>query len=477
MGRFVEGEDRRQSSLLPESLDDYVTEDNPVRVVEVFIDELDLGALGFDGMKPAATGRPAYHPTTLLKIYLYGYLNRVQSSRRLEREAQRNIELMWLTGRLAPDFKTIANFRRDNGPAIRAVCAQFVVLCRQLHLFSRAVIAIDGSKFKAVNTRDKNFTVAKVAKRIEQVDANIVRYLAALDRADREESDVTEAKTPRIKDKITGLRRQMQALRQMQQTVQDAPDHQVSLTDPDARSMATSGRGSGMVGYNVQTAVDAEHHLIVAHEVTNQGHDRNQLQPMALKAQAAIGGEGVTVLADRGYFSGDQILSCEGTSIAPVVPKTLWPSDRGLFTRQDFIYDVENDHYTCPAGVTLTRGAVRSDRKDDIDHYRHLSACFTCPLKPRCTPDKLKRLKRWRHEGVLDKMQARLDRMPDAMGIRRQTVEHPFGTLKAWMGATHFLTRTLEKVRTEMSLHVLAYNMKRMIKIFGVGPLMAAIRA
>ncbi len=348
MKRFVEGEDRRQSLLLPDSLDDYVTEDNPVRVVEVFIEELDLDALGFEGMRPAVTGRPAYHPSTLLKIYLYGYLNRVQSSRRLEREAQRNIELMWLTGRLRLDFKTIANFRRDNGPAIRAVCAQFVVLCRQLNLFTRAVIAIDGSKFKAVNNRDKNFTVAKVAKRLEQVDASILRYLAALDRADREESDVAEAKTSRIKDKIAGLRRQMQALRAVQQTVQDAPDQQVSLTDPDARSMATSGRGTGMVGYNVQTAVDAEHHLIVAaaRGGTNQGHDRTQLQPMGLKAKAATGCEVVTALADRGYFSGEQILWCEGTGIAPVVPKTLWPDDRGSFTRQDFIYDPEHDHYT-----------------------------------------------------------------------------------------------------------------------------------
>ncbi|HEY2228218.1 MAG TPA: IS1182 family transposase [Xanthobacteraceae bacterium] len=479
MGRFVEGEDRRQSLLLPDSLDDYVTEDNPVRVVEVFIDELDLGALGFEGVRPAATGRPAYHPSTLLKIYLYGYLNRVQSSRRLEREAQRNIELMWLTGRLAPDFKTIASFRRENGPAIRAVCAQFIVLCRQLRLFTRAVIAIDGSKFKAVNNRDKNFTVAKVAKRMEQVDASIVRYLAALDRADREESDVAEAKTSRIKDKIAGLRRQMQALKQMQQKVQEAPDQQVSLTDPDARSMATSGRGTGMVGYNVQIAVDAEHHLIVAHEVTNLGHDRTQLEPMARKAQEATGCEEVTALADRGYFNGDQVLACEGTGIAPVVPKTLTSSGtkRGYFTRHDFVYDAEQDHYTCPAGAILTKANRRADHAEDFDFYRHLSACFTCSLRPQCTPTKLRRVKRWENEGVLDKMQARLDRMPDAMGVRRQTVEHPFGTLKAWMGATHFLTRTLEKVRTEMSLHVLAYNLKRMIRLLGVGPLLMAIRA
>jgi transposase len=478
MHRFIDGEDRMQQTLLPNSLEDYVSEENPVRVIEVFIDELDLAALAFAGMTPAATGRPAYHPSTLLKIYLYGYLNRIQSSRRLEREAQRNIELMWLTGRLAPDFKTIADFRKDNGEAIRAVCRQFVELCRRLNLFTRAVVAIDGSKFKAVNNRDKNFTVAKVGKRLEQVDASIVRYLAALDRADREESDVTEAKTSRIKDKLAGLRRQMQSLKEMAQQVQAAPDQQVSLTDPDARSMATSGKGTGIVGYNVQTAVDAEHHLIVAHEVTNVGHDRTQLVPMALKAQKATGCEQVTALADRGYFSGEQVLSCEGTGVAPIVPKTLTSSGtkRGFFTRQDFIYDAEHDHYTCPAGAKLTKANRRADHVEDLDFYRHLSACFTCPLRSRCTPTKLRRIKRWENEGVLDRMPARLDRMPDAMGVRRQTVEHPFGTLKAWMGATHFLTRTLDKVRTEMSLHVLAYNIKRVIAIIGVGPLMAAIR-
>ena len=478
MKRFVEGQDRSQLILLPDCLDDYVGEDNPVRIVDAFIDELDLAVLGFAGVIPEATGRPSYHPVTLLKIYLYGYLNRVQSSRRLERETQRNIELMWLTGRLMPDFKTIADFRRDNGEAIRAVCSQFVVLCRQLGLFTRAVVAIDGSKFKAVNNRDKNFTVAKVGKRIEQVDASIARYLAALDRADREESDVAEVKSVRLKEKIAGLRRQMQSLKEMAQQVQAAPDQQVSLTDPDARSMATSGRGTGIVGYNVQIAVDAEHHLIVAHEVINQGYDRSQLAPMALKAQQATGCEQVTALADRGYFSSDQVLSCEGTGVAPIVPKTLTSSGtkRGLFTRQDFIYDAEHDHYTCPAGAKLTKARRRADHTEDFDFYRHLSACFTCPLRPRCTPTKLRRIKRWENEDVLDRMQARLDRMPEAMGVRRQTVEHPFGTLKAWMGATHFLTRTLDKVRTEMSLHVLAYNLKRMIAIFGVGPLMEAIR-
>jgi len=479
MKRFIEGEDRRQATLLRESLEDYVTEDNPVRVIDVYIDELDLGSLGFARVVPEVTGRPAYHPATLLKIYLYGYLNRIQSSRRLERETQRNIELMWLTGRLMPDFKTIADFRRDNGSAIRAACAQFIVLCRDLNLFTQAVVAIDGSKFKAVNNRDRNFTQAKLGKRIEQVEASMARYLAALDRADRQDGDVAEAKASRLKEKIEGLRRQMQSLKEMGKQVEAAPDGQVSLTDPDARSMATSGKGTGTVGYNLQAAVDAEHHLIVAHEVTNTGSDRAQLTSMGGKARDATGCAEITVLADRGYYSGDEVLACEGTGVLPCIPKTQTSANakRGLFTVADFLYDAEKDRYTCPAGKHLIRGKVRSDRRGNIDHYRNLMACSTCVLKPRCTPDKVKRLKRREHEDVLDKMQARLDCMPDAMTIRRQTVEHPFATLKAWMGSTHFLTRTLEKVKTEMSLQVLAYNMKRMINILGVKPLIRAITA
>jgi transposase len=479
MKRFIAGEDRRQATLLPDCLDDYVGADNPVRLVEAYVDELDLTALGFAGAVPEATGRPAYHPATLLKIYLYGYLNRIPSSRRLERESQRNIELIWLTGRLMPDFKTLADFRKDNGPAIQAACAQFVVLCRRLSLFGKAVVAIDGSKFKAVNNRDKNFTAAKVEARLVQVEASIARYLAALDRADLEQSDIAEPRTTRLTEKIAGLREQMQVLQAMRQRVEAAPDRQVSLTDPDARSMATSGKGTGIVGYNVQAAVDAEHHLIVAHAVTNVGSDRAQLAPMGLMAQEATECSTLTVLADRGYLNGDHVLACEGTGVLPCVPKTLTSGNakRGLFTGQDFVYDAEKDHYTCPAGQHLTKGVARSDRRDEIDHYRNLTACAACTLKPRCTADTARRIKRWVHEGVLDAMQGRLDRMPDAMKIRRQTVEHPFGTLKAWMGATHFLTRTLPKVKTEMSLQVIAYNMKRMIQIFGVGPLITAIRA
>ena len=465
MRRFGEEADRGQWTLLPECLDDFIDESNAVRVIDVFVDALDLAEMSFEGVAPAATGRPSYHPSVLLKLYIYGYLNRVQSSRRLERETGRNVEVMWLLGRLAPDHKTIADFRKNNGLALRKVCARFVELCREMGLLATASVAVDGSKFKAVNNRDKNFTKAKVQRRRAQLEDSVARYLSQLDTADRQEpTEALAAKITRLSEKLPKLKEEMAKLAAYEKQMLASPDQQISLTDPDSRSMATSGRGSGVVGYNVQVAVDTEHHLIVAHEVINQGYDRHQLVPMALKAQRATGC--------------DQVLSCEGTGVAAVVPKTLTSGNtkRGLFTGQDFIYDAEKDHYTCPAGQHLTRGRVRSDRSGDIDHYRHLTACFTCPLKPRCTTEKVKRVKRWKHEGVLDVMQDRLDRMPDAMGVRRQTVEHPFGTLKAWMGATHFLTRTLDKVRTEMSLHVLAYNLTRMITIFGVGPLIAAIR-
>src|SRR5271154_4493297 len=311
MGRFVEGENRRQGILLPEYLDDYVSEENPVRVIDVFVDELDLGELGFAGVVPEATGRPAYHPGALLKIYVYGYINQIASSRRLERESQRNVEMMWLTRRLSPDFKTIADFRKDNGPAIRATCRQFIALCRRLELFAHAVAAIDGSKFKAVNTRDKNFTKAKLKTRMDQVEASIARYMAALETADRQEGELAQAKSVRLKDKIAALREQMAAFKALEIEVRAAPDQQISLTDPDARSMATSGRGSGVVGYNVQAAVDAKHHLIVAHEVINTGHDRDQLSGMAGQAKAAMGLQALDVLADRGYFDGEEVVACE----------------------------------------------------------------------------------------------------------------------------------------------------------------------
>ena len=308
---------------MPCRLEDYVTEENPVRVIDVFVEQLDLDGLGFAGMRPEATGRPAYHPSTMLKIYLYGYLNRIQSSRRLERETQRNVELMWLTGRLTPDFKTVANFRKDNGPAIRAACRQFIVLCRQLNLFSEAVVAVDGSKFKAVNNRDRNFTSAKVQKRMEQIEASINRYLSALDTADQEDAATAPNKMGNLKEKIATLKKRMEQLKAIETLVEATPDKQISLTDPGARSMATSGKGTGVVGYNVRTAVDAQHHLIVAHEVTNVGNDRGQLATMAKQAQAAMGRKELEVVADRGYYKGEEILACHTAGMTPLVPKPL----------------------------------------------------------------------------------------------------------------------------------------------------------
>jgi transposase len=348
--RFVEGEDRSQVTLLPECLDDYVGQDNPVRVVEAFVEQLDLRQMGFDGVAPAATGRPAYHPAVLLKLYIYGYLNRVQSSRRLEREAQRNVELMWLTGRLRPDFKTIANFRKDNGRAIRNVCRQFIVLCRQLNLFTEAIVAIDGSKFKAVNNRDKNFTPAKMQRRMAQIEESIARYLTDMDTADRAEPEVAELKKGRLQAKIAALKEQMQQLKALGAQMLARPDQQLSLTDPDARSM--KNRDGGIVGYNVQTAVDAKHHLIVAHEVVTAGIDRDQLTPMAEPARAATGIDDLTVVADRGYFKSEQIRQCEQAGMTPILLKSLTSNSRaeGRFDKQDFIYIASDDEYRCPAG-------------------------------------------------------------------------------------------------------------------------------
>src|SRR3981189_2680447 len=321
MTRFVVGDDRSQSTLFPERLEDYLAEDNPVRAIDAFVDELDLAGLGFGGVEPEVTGRPAYQPATLLKIYVYGYLNRVRSSRRLERECQRNIELVWLTGRLMPDFKTIADFRKDNGEAIRKVSREFVVLCRRLELFGEASVAIDGSKFKAVNTRDRNFTQAKMQRRLAQIDESIARYLSQLDSADRQGEAVPEAKITRLNEKIATLRQEIQRLNALNAQMMQTEDKQISLTDPDARSMATSGRRSGVVGYNVQTAVDTKHHLIVAHEVTNVGHDRDQLANIAGQAKAAMGVEALEVVADRGYFRSEEILACGPLGVTPIVPK------------------------------------------------------------------------------------------------------------------------------------------------------------
>ena len=479
MKRFVEGTDRGQSTLFPECLDDWTDENNPVRVIDAFVDTLDLAELGFEGVEPAETGRPAYHPSVLLKLYVYGYLNQVQSSRRLEREAGRNVELMWLLGRLVPDHKTVADFRKDNGPAIRQVCVRFVELCRQVGLLVTASVAIDGSKFKAVNNRDKNFTRGKVERRRAQLEESVARYLSQLDTADRHEpTEALATKAERLKEKLTKLKAEMAKLATIEAQMLASPDQQVSLTDPDSRSMATSGRGSGVVGYNVQVAVDTEHHLIVAHEVTNSGSDRSQLANMAKQAKAILQAEELAAVADRGYFNSPEILECAEAGITVTLPKpmTSGAKSQGRFGKQDFVYVPEKDVYRCPAGAQLTYRFTAEEHGKTIRRY-WTTACSKCPLQSRCTTGPERRIQRWEHEHLLEAVQERLDASPEAMRMRRETVEHPFGTMKARMGATHFLTKTLPKVATEMALSVLAYNLTRVMNIVGVKPLIAAIAA
>jgi len=479
MKRFVEGVDRGQATLFPEYLEDWICEDNPVRAVDVFVDELDLAELGFGGVDPEATGRPSYHPLVLLKLYIYGYLNRVQSSRRLEREAGRNIEVMWLTGRLAPDHKTIADFRRDNGPAIRKVCAQFVALCRAIGLLTRASVAIDGSKFKAVNNRDKNFTRAKMERRLAQIEESVARYLSQLDTADRQEpSEALAAKTAHLKEKLAKLASEIERLKAIEKAMLASPDQQISLTDPDSRSMATSGRGSGVVGYNVQVAVDTQHHLIVTHEVTNSGSDRSQLANIAMQAKEVLGAAHLDAVADRGYYNSTEIKACDDAGITVTLPKPMTSGAKadGRFGKQDFVYVPTEDVYRCPAGEKLTYRFTGEEAGKMLRHY-WATACPTCPLKSQCTPASLRRITRWEHEHVLEAVQQRLDANPQAMRARRETVEHPFGTLKMRMGATHFLMKRLPKVATEMALHVLAYNLTRVMNIVGVQRLLSVMRA
>jgi transposase len=479
MRRFVEEADRGQWTLLPECLDDFIDDCNPVRVIEAFVEALDLAAMSFAGAVPAVTGRPSYHPSILLKLYIYGYLNRVQSSRRLEREAGRNVEVMWLLGRLAPDHKTIADFRKDNGVALRKVCARFVELCREVGLLTTASVAIDGSKFKAVNNRDKNFTKAKVQRRRVQLEESVARYLSQLDTADRQEpTEALAAKVTRLNEKLAKLKEQMGKLAVYEKQMIASPDQQISLTDPDSRSMATSGRGSGVVGYNVQVAVETEHHLIVTHEVTNSGSDRAQLANMAKQAKTVLGTETLEAVADRGYFNSSEILACHEAGITVTLPKPQTSNAKadGRFGKQDFAYLPEEDAYRCPAGERLSYRYTNEEDGKMLRRY-WTTVCQSCALKSQCTTGPERRITRWEHEHLLEAVQQRLDANPGAMRQRRETVEHPFGTMKARMGATHFLTKTLPKVAAEMALSVLAYNLTRVMNIVGVGPLITAIVA
>ena len=378
-----------------------------------------------------------------------------------------------------PDHKTIADFRKDNGSALRKVCARFVALCRAMGLLTQASVAIDGSKFKAVNNRDRNFTQAKMERRMAQIEESVARYLQQLDTADRQEpSEALKTKTSGLKEKIEKLKQEMRRLAVLKTDMLATPDQQISLTDPDARSMATSGRGSGVVGYNVQIAVETEHHLIVTHDVTNDGSDRSQLSPVAKEAKATLGVEQLDAVADRGYFNGEEILACEKAGIAVTLPKPMTSNSKaeGRFGKQDFRYVAEEDVYVCPAGERLAY-SYTSEEKGLVVHRYATKACRHCAIKHNCTKGNERRIKRWEHEHIIEVVQRRLDEHPEKMRQRRETVEHPFGTIKARMGATHFLMKTLPKVATEMALHVLAYNLTRVMNIMGVQPLLAAMRA
>jgi len=476
MSRFIEGTCRAQATLFPDRLDDYLTEENPVRVIDAFIDNLDLANIGFKTV-PADTGRPAYHPSTMLKLFVYGYLNRVQSTRRLECEAGRNVELMWLLGRLAPDFKTIADFRKDNGRGIKNTCRAFIGLCRQMKLFTDVIVAIDGSKFKAVNSKENNYTPKKLQFHIARVEKHIDDYLKQLDDSDKEEEKVID-ETP-IKDKIAWLKNRLCELRTLEEQVNSHPDKQLSTTDPDSRLMKTQGM-TRSVCYNVQTAVDTEHHLIVAHEVTNR-QDRGQLCSMGKQAQAALKEKKIIVIADKGYYSGQDIKDTQDAGMTPLVPKgdTSGSKKKGIFNRSRFKYDADRDVYICPANQVLPYRFTREEKGLTLKRYwAYDPTCRACQLKPQCSHSQQPRkITRWEHQGQIDQMDQLMSSMPDSMLIRKQTVEHPFGTIKSWMGATHFLTRGFKNVSTEMSLHVLAYNLRRMISILGPDKLIAAMAA
>lgn len=472
---YIAGTDRTQAVLLPEVLDDYVGADNPVRFLDAFVAQLDLSALGFQRAVPAETGRPGYDPADLLRLYLYGYLHRIRSSRRLEQETHRNVELMWLLRRLTPDFKTIADFRRDHPRALKGVCREVILLCRRLDLFGGELLAIDGSKFRAVNARDRSYTPAKLAKLQREIDQTITRYLRELDRQDQTEVGTEGPSAAVLQEKIAALQERRAQYTAYQQQLVASGETALSLTDRDSRPMMSRGRVE--VCYNVQTAVDAKHKLIVAEDVTNAAADRDQLSPMATAAQDALGSATPVVVADRGYYHGAEIKRCLEAGMPPLVPRPLTSANeaRGLFTKDDFVYEPGADGYRCPAGEWLTYRSTTVELGRTIKNYR-TSACGRCALKFRCTRNKDgRKITRWVDEHLLEEMAQRLRRDRALFAQREALSEHPFGTMKRAMDQGYFLLKGLRKVRGEFSLTVLAYNLKRVLNLVSVPRLLEAL--
>jgi transposase len=470
--RYIQGEDRTQGALFPVSLDELIPEDHLVRVIEAYICLLDLKQLGFDKAVPKATGRPSYHPGDLLKLYLYGYFQQVRSSRRLEAECQRNIEVMWLLGRLAPDFKTIADFRRDNSAAFVATCRAFVRFCRGAGLIAGDLVAIDGSKFQAVAANRKHITPKKLQQREAKLDKQIAHYLAQLDEADRGEQaeaidrSAVQAALEELKVKKAN-NQTCQVLMQAQGLVQ----HVVGESDAQKMRTPTGPR----ISYNVQSAVDAKHCLIVHHEVTQDGADNRQLEPMAKATQEALEQNKLRVTADAGYSNGAQFQACEDAGITPFVPPNRAINTKGgeeqSFDRTLFSYDEESDRYQCPNGKLLTLKALN---KGDRIYHAEVDDCAACPLKNRCTKAERRYVSRHAHEAAFERMEQRMKANPGMMANRRSIVEHPFGNLKQWVfGNARFLLRQLKGTRMEMALAIQAYNLKRAINVLGMRGMMA----
>ncbi|TYK66807.1 IS1182 family transposase [Colwellia echini] len=476
MSHHIKGQPRNQATLFPEALDDFVTDENPVRVIDAFVDSLDLASLGFEKVKTKATGRPCYHPSMMLKLYIYGYLNRIQSSRRLEKETHRNVELMWLLERLTPDFKTIADFRKDNSTGIKNTCRQFIQLCREMNMFTNVVVAIDGSKFKAVNNKQRTYTPKKTKDLIARFDASINHYLAIL--ADKDKQEYSDEDVTVMHEKVAWMKNRLAELSDIETRVNEHPDKKISLTDPDSRLLKTSNMVR-QVCYNVQSAVDSRHHLIISHEVT-QSTDIGKLHLVASQVQEALGTTDITFIADKGYYSRADIKNVLDTGSEMLVPKTdtSGAAKAGIFNKNQFKYDKIKDEYICPAGNILPyrRNAMENGLKLRV-YVNHI-ACRDCDIRTKCTRSRNepRKMRRWEHENEIDAMHQRFKKAKDISLIRKQTVEHPFGTIKMWMGATHYLTKRLKNVSTETNLHILAYNLKRMMSIKGTIGLMKAIR-
>jgi transposase len=471
----IAGFERSQLLLLPEAVDDYVDADNSVRFIDAFVDGLDLATTGFSRVEPKATGRPGYAPADLLKLYIYGYLNRVRSSRRLEMECHRNIEVIWLMRGLKPDFKTVADFRRDNRAAFCSVFRQFVVLCRRLDLYGRELLAVDGTRIKAVNNKDRNFTHNSLRQFIRVADERLNDYLKRLDEGDVADGGTGGgARTNNLAEKIAALREKRGRYDAMLAHLEQTGESQISLTDPDSRAMAAHTKVG--VGYNVQVAVDAKHMLIVEQAVTNQVVDMGLLTQTAEPARTILDVETIDVVADRGYFKAEDIEACEKAGCVPHVPRPQRGSSvrGGLFRKDEFRFDPDRDVYVCPGGQTLSphhEGKLRDLKKID---YSNPAACPACPLRSRCTTN-VRRVSRLENEATLDRMAARLKARPEILDRRRAIVEHPFGSIKQWMYQGAFLMRGLDNVRGEFSLTALVYNLRRALNILGVKALVAAV--